>query len=166
MGKHFRDVSQRDMGIFLRVRLWFPVSSSALANQPPPGLLVQFNGLLPVSRIDQRIHVASIPANFPNKSLPNSELDHHGCRHLLHHLDRLLQYLCLHTCQGILDQGEGYVHKPVCHVVHQCRNQHHDRFCHYSFANTCHSRSKLGKEAKDWTHFHLCSWWFVSSSFS
>lgn len=31
---HFRDVSKHDMGIFLRVGLYFPVSS-ALANQPP-----------------------------------------------------------------------------------------------------------------------------------
>jgi hypothetical protein len=71
------------------------------------GFLWQSYRLLSITRLDQRQYTAPVPKSFHHENLSADELDNDGCSGSLHHMDGILQHLCLHPRASFLGPREG-----------------------------------------------------------
>lgn len=88
------------------------------------------------------------------------------CRRWLHHLDSLWQHLRLRASASLLDQREGSLHRPIRHVVHQCRHQYLDRLRHNSPSHASHPASAARKTTEVGSDRHLRCRRLVCATFS
>jgi hypothetical protein len=86
------------------------------------------------------------------------------CLHL-HHLDRLRQHLRVRAGARFLDEGTRTLHRPICYVVHERRDQHLHRLCHHYPPYAGDQASAARKTPEISSNRHLRCRRFVSNTF-